>query len=62
MLGAATGVFDFMAVAYFNWLVNNLGLDSMATGNTIGWLFEMVEKGLIPEEEIGFPVKGFGDA
>ncbi|MDV3104515.1 aldehyde ferredoxin oxidoreductase family protein [Thermococcus waiotapuensis] len=61
MLGAATGVFNFPAVAYFNWLVNNLGLDSIATGNTIAWLFEMVERGLIGEEEIGFPVKGFGD-
>ncbi len=61
MLGAATGVFNFPAVAYFNWLVNNLGLDSIATGNTIAWLFEMVECGLIGEDEIGFPVKGFGD-
>ncbi|MDI3475770.1 MAG: aldehyde:ferredoxin oxidoreductase [Thermococcaceae archaeon] len=62
MLGAATGVFDFPAVAYFNWLVNDLGMDSIATGNTIAWLFEMVERGLIGEDEIGFPLKGFGDA
>ncbi|WP_456366049.1 aldehyde ferredoxin oxidoreductase family protein [Thermococcus sp.] len=61
MLGAATGVFNFPAVAYFNWLVNNLGLDSIATGNTIAWLFEMVERGLIGEDEMGFSVKGFGD-
>jgi len=61
MLGAATGVFNFPAVAYFNWLVNNLGLDSIATGNTIAWLFDMVERGLIGEDEIGFPVRGFGD-
>ncbi|NJE30923.1 aldehyde ferredoxin oxidoreductase [Thermococcus sp. 18S1] len=61
MLGAATGVFNFPAVAYFNWLVNDLGLDSIATGATIGWVFEMVERGLLTEEEIGFPVKGFGD-
>ncbi len=61
MLGAATGVFNFPAVAYFNWLVNNLGLDSIATGNTIAWFFELVERDLISEEEIGFPVRGFGD-
>lgn len=61
MLGAATGVFNFPAVAYFNRLVNDLGMDSIATGATIGWFFEMVERGLIGEEEIGFPVKGFGD-
>ncbi len=60
--GAATGVFNFPAVAYFNRLVNDLGMDSIATGATIGWFFEMVERGgLIGEEEIGFPVKGFGD-
>ncbi len=64
MLGAATGVFDFPAVAYFIHLVNDYGMDSIATGATIGWLFEMVERGgLIGEDEIGFPVKGgFGDA
>jgi len=61
MLGAATGVFNFPAVAYFNWLVNNLGLDSIATGNTIAWFFELVERGLIGEDEIGFPLEGFGD-
>lgn len=62
MLGAATGVFDLPAVSYFIWLVNNYGLDSIATGNTIAWFLELVERGLITEEEIGFPVKGFGDA
>ncbi|NPA47373.1 MAG: aldehyde ferredoxin oxidoreductase family protein [Thermococci archaeon] len=61
MLGAATGVFNFPAVAYFIWLVNNAGMDSIATGATIGWFFELVERGLISEDEIGFPVKGFGD-
>ncbi|AMM54231.1 aldehyde ferredoxin oxidoreductase family protein [Pyrococcus kukulkanii] len=61
MLGAAAGVFNFPAVAYFNHLVNDLGLDSIAAGNVIGWFFELVERGLITEEEIGFKVKGFGD-
>jgi aldehyde:ferredoxin oxidoreductase len=61
MLGACTGVFDFPAVAYFIHLTNDLGLDSIATGNIIGWLFEMVEKNLISSEEIGFEVRGFGD-
>ena len=62
MLGAATGVFDFPAVAYFIHLVNDLGMDSIATGATIAWLLEMVERGLIGEDGIGFPVRGFGDA
>ena len=62
MLGAATGVFNREAVLYFNRLVDDLGLDSISTGNTIAWLLELVERGLIGEEEIGFKVKGFGDA
>jgi len=62
MLGASTGVFDFPAVAYFIHLTNDLGMDSIAAGNAIGWLFELVERGEIGEEEIGFQVRGFGDA
>ncbi|MEB2836989.1 MAG: aldehyde ferredoxin oxidoreductase family protein [Desulfurococcales archaeon] len=62
MLGAATGVFDREAVLYFNRLVDDLGLDSISTGNTIAWLLELAERGLIGEEEVGFKVKGFGDA
>ena len=61
MLGACTGVFDFPAVAYFNHLANDLGIDSIASGNVIGWLFELVERGLIGNDEIGFIVQGFGD-
>jgi len=62
MLGAATGVFDFPEVAHLIHLANDLGIDAIAAGNTIGWLFEMVERGMVDEEEIGFPVQGFGDA
>lgn len=62
MLGAATGVFNFPDVAYFNHLANDLGLDSIASGNVIGWLFEIVERGKIKKEEIGFKIHGFGDS
>jgi aldehyde:ferredoxin oxidoreductase len=62
MLGAATGVFDREAVLYFNRLADDLGLDTISAGNTIAWLLELAERGLIGEEEVGFPVRGFGDA
>ena len=62
MLGAATGIFDFEEVSYLIHLANDLGIDSIATGNIIGWLFELVEKGEITEQELGFSVLGFGDA
>ncbi len=61
MLGACTGVFDFPKVAYLNHLANDLGLDTIAAGNVIGFIFEMVERGEIGHEEIGFPINGFGD-
>jgi len=61
MLGACTGVFDFEKVAYFNYIANDLGLDSIASGNVIGWLFELVERGAIGKDELGFNISGFGD-
>ncbi len=62
MLGAATGVFDFEKLAYLIHLSNDLGLDAIAAGNIIGWLFELVEKGEIGFEETGIEITGFGDA
>ena len=62
MLGAATGVFEFEKVAYLIHLANDLGLDAIAAGNVIGWLFELVERGDIGAEELGIDCTGFGDA
>ncbi len=61
MLGAAAGVFDFPKVAHLIHIANDLGLDAIAAGNVIGWLFEMVERGEIGMEEVGFDIMGFGD-
>ncbi len=62
MLGTATGVFDFPAVAHFIHLTNDLGMDSIAAGNVIAWLFELVHRGLLSADEIGMELGGFGDA
>ena len=62
MLGAATGVFDFEKVAYFIHLANDLGEDAIAAGNVIAWLFELIERGEMGAEEVGFDVHGFGDS
>lgn len=61
MFGVVIGVFDFFVVVYFIYFVNDYGMDSIVIGVIIGWFFEMVERGLISEDEIGFFVKGFGD-
>ena len=61
MLGAATGVFELDPVLYFNRLVDDLGLDSISTGNVIAWFLELVEEGLVDPEDYGLEAKGFGD-
>jgi len=62
MLGAAPGVFKIEPVLYFNVLVDELGLDSISTGNVIAWFLELVEKGLVDPSTFGLKAEGFGDA
>ena len=48
--GAQCGVNDLEAIARANYLCNELGLDTISTGNTIGCAMELSEKGLINEK------------
>ena len=61
MLGAAPGVFELDPVLYYNWLVDELGIDSISAGNTIAWFLELVEEGIVDPSEYGVDAKGFGD-
>ena len=45
--GAQLGVDDLEIIAEANYLCNDLGLDTISTGNTIGCAMEMAERGLI---------------
>lgn len=54
--GAQCGVSDLKAIARANYLCNELGLDTISTGNTIGCAMELSEKGFIPKKI------SFGDA
>lgn len=40
-----------------NRLCNELGLDTISTGNLIGFLIESFQRGLISEKDIGFPLQ-----
>lgn len=60
-LGSACGVDNLAAITKANYLCNELGLDTISAGMTIACAMEMSEKGLIPEDDIGFSLK-FGDA
>ena len=60
-LGSACGVGDMAAIAKANYLCNELGIDTISTGTTIACAMEMYEKGILPESDVGSPLR-FGDA
>ncbi|NHJ87596.1 MAG: aldehyde ferredoxin oxidoreductase family protein [Asgard group archaeon] len=50
------------AVSYANHLANDFGYDTISCGGTIGTLFDLVEKGFIPKEELPKDINcKFGD-
>lgn len=54
--GAQCGVDDLTAIAKANYLCNELGLDTISTGSTIGCAMELSERGYIKEKiEFGDP-------
>ncbi len=61
MFGSNCGVNDFNAIAKANFICNEMGMDTISTGNSIACAMEMYERGIIPEADIGFPLP-FGDA
>jgi len=59
--GAQCGVDNLEAIAKANYLCNELGIDTITMGNTIGCAMELSEKGYLPEEDVGMKLT-FGDA
>jgi aldehyde:ferredoxin oxidoreductase len=51
--GAQCGIDDLEVITEANYLCNDLGLDTISMGNTIGCAMELAEKGLM-ENELGF--------
>ena len=49
-LGAQCGIDDLEAIAEANYLCNDMGLDTISTGNTIGCAMELAERGLIESD------------
>jgi len=47
---AQCGVNDLISVTHANYLCNELGLDTISTGNTIGCAMEMSQKGFLKEK------------
>ncbi len=51
---------DVGAIIQAEYLCDYYGLDGITTGNVIGFLMECLEKGVLKESDIGFPLK-FGN-
>jgi len=60
-IGSACGIDNLAAILKANYLCNEIGMDTISAGVTISCAMEMYEDGVIPEEDIGQPLK-FGDA
>jgi aldehyde:ferredoxin oxidoreductase len=50
LMGSNCGVESIEAIAYANLLCDDLGLDTISTGNTIAFAMECFEKGLLKEQ------------
>jgi aldehyde:ferredoxin oxidoreductase len=62
-LGSNLMITNLEAVAYANCLANDLGMDTISAGATIGVLFDLVEKKIIPKRDLPKNVGcTFGDA
>jgi aldehyde:ferredoxin oxidoreductase len=51
--GAQCGIDDLDAITEANYLCNDMGLDTISMGNTIGCAMELAEKGLV-DSDLGF--------
>ena len=60
-LGSGCGIGDPKAIAYANYLVDDLGLDSISTGVVISFAMEAFEKGAISLEDTGGIELNFGN-
>jgi len=60
-LGAQCGVSDFNAILSANILCNEYGMDTMSTGNIIGFAMELYERGKITKEDTGGLELTFGN-
>ena len=60
LCGGNLGISDPVAVLRLNYLADDLGLDTISVGSTIGFAMDAFEKGILTEDEIGFPLR-FGD-
>lgn len=59
-LGSVTGVDNLPAVIKASRMCNDMGMDTISTGVTVGCAMELFERGFLPEKDVGYSLK-FGD-
>ncbi|RJP77083.1 MAG: aldehyde ferredoxin oxidoreductase [Desulfobacteraceae bacterium] len=47
LMGSNLGIFDSVQIAKWNRICGRLGMDTISTGGTLGWVMEATEKGLV---------------
>jgi len=62
LMGSNLGIDDIEAVAQANLLADDMGIDSISTGNAIGWAMECYEKGIFTKKDTGGLELKFGNA
>jgi aldehyde:ferredoxin oxidoreductase len=61
LMGGNLGIDDPAAITRANYVCNRLGLDTISTGNVIGFLMELTQRGLLPKALQSNGIK-FGNA
>ena len=61
LLGTNLGIFDSVQIAEWNHSCGELGMDTISVGNTIGWVMEAAEKGLVKSDLKFGSAKGVPD-
>lgn len=59
-LGAVTGVDNLPAVIKASRMCNDMGMDTISAGATVGCAMELFERGYLPEKDVGYSLR-FGD-
>lgn len=59
-LGSNCGIDNLAALTKANYICNEMGLDTISMGSTLACAMELYERGIIPESDIGKPLR-FGD-
>ena len=59
-LGTSCGLDDLAAIIKANYLCNEYGMDTIEAGCSVATAMELFERGILPEADVGFPLR-FGD-